>query len=206
MSAGFLITIPMKDPAAAKTRLASCLSGKERHDLALTLFCRTLDVIDASQCGADVLVVSESAEIAALCAARGARVLPEEASEGLNAACKRAWLWAARRGYSKMAILPADLALLSHKDITGLADLPLKAGEIALCEAADGGTNCLVFNPADEIEFLYGPGSFNAYRKAVMAQGMVCHVIRNSDMRFDIDTSADLEALRLRAFNWEGGQ
>lgn len=197
MSAGFLIAIPMKDPWRSKTRLTSCLSGKERHDLALALFQRTLDTIGASRCERDVLVVTASAEIDASCAARGVRVLREEAHKGLNRACERAAAWAARHSYAKMAILPADLALLSSEDIHRLADLPLRAGEMALCEATDGGTNCLMFRPADDIDFLYGPGSFRAYRRAAMARGKVCHVIRDSDMRFDVDTSHDLEALRL---------
>lgn len=195
MSGAFLIAIPMKDPGAAKTRLAPALSAQERRELALGLFRRTLDVIGEADCGADVLVVTESEEIEALCAARGVLALKEGAPEGLNAACARAAGWAREREFPRMAILPADLALLTGADIARLAALSLKRREIALCEASDGGTNCLLFRPEDEIEFLYGPGSFSAYRRAAMREGMVCHVIRGSDMRFDIDTSEDLAAL-----------
>lgn len=193
-----LIVIPMKDPKASKTRLATCLSETERQDLALGLFRRTLDVIErADGAAVDILVVTESAHIATLCQGRSVRVLREDSSEGLNAACRRAARWAVDHGFSRMAILPADLALLSPIDIEQLVVLPPGPDGIALCEATDGGTNCLVLSPPDVIPFCYGQGSFRLHRRAAMAKGLACHIFQNSDMRFDIDTSQDLEQLRL---------
>ncbi len=195
-NSNLLIAIPMKDPSASKTRLADCLSDQERQELALGLFERTLEVIKRSECNVDVLVVTESAQIENLCEGRATAVLWESKSCGLNAACGRAARWAVAHGYAKMAILPADLALFSENDVSKLVQLNLQRGQIALCEATDGGTNCMVACPPDAIPFRYGPGSFRAHRREAMSTGLGCFILRDSDMRFDIDTSQDLQHLR----------
>lgn len=194
--AKFLIAIPMKDPAAAKTRLATCLNDQDRQELAFALFKRTLDVITQADCGCDVLVVTESARIESVCASRKIAVLREAQSSGLNAACECAAVWATKRSYSKLAILPADLALLAPDDLSKLAAFPLEHGQVALCEATDGGTNCLLVCPPDALQFQYGTNSFKAHRRQAMSNGLQSFVLRDSDMRFDIDTSDDLQYVR----------
>ncbi len=195
-NSSMLIAIPMKDPSASKTRLVNCLSDQERQDLALALFKRTLDVIERSGCDVDVLVVTESAWIESLCKGRAISVLWETQSSGLNAACDRAARWAVKHRYAKMAVLPADLALLSENEISRLVQLHLQPGQIALCEATDGGTNCLLASPPDAIPYRYGPDSFRAHRREAMRTGLGCFILRDSDMRYDIDTSQDLQYLR----------
>lgn len=195
-----LIAIPMKDPVAAKTRLAGRLDQAEREAFALGMFKRTLQRIRAAHCNVTVLVVTESATIEQEAVRLGVSVLRELQSDGLNAACRKAADWSIENGFKKLAILPADLALLSSADIDDLVNFPLKQQEALLCEATDGGTNCLMVSPPDAVEFLYGSGSFKAHRRSAMSRGISCHILRHSDMRFDVDTSRDLEhLLRLEA-------
>ena len=54
-----LITVPMKDPAASKTRLAHAISGRERVRLAQLLFRRTLTFLTpfAAEDGIELAVV-----------------------------------------------------------------------------------------------------------------------------------------------------
>ena len=190
-----LIAIPMKDPKASKTRLSGTLNEADRSAFAFSLFAHTLEVIAHTQAPVSVVVITESGRIAEFCDAHGVEIIKEDQSAGLNRACDRAADWAIAKGYSRMVILPADLALLNCRHIEQLASLPVSTGQIAMCESSDGGTNCLLTSPPDALPFSFGKGSFRAHRKAAMSLGLSCEIIRDSEMRFDVDTSADLAAL-----------
>lgn len=194
MTQPLLIAIPMKDPARAKTRLTGHLSSEERSDLAHALYLHTLQQIQVP--GVQVLVVSESDRVLYDARKHGAETLKEQSSQGLNAACRRAETWATERNYPRMAILPADLALLSSNDVTELVAQRVTKKDVFLCEASDGGTNCMMFTPGAGMTFLYGRNSFQAHRRFAMANELVCHVVRSSGLRFDVDTSEDLAELR----------
>ena len=117
MSSTLLIAIPMKDPSRAKTRLSDCLPPCQRRGFALALFLRTLDCIKGTRSNVKVVVVTESSLIATMAIGRGAHVLFETVSEGLNEACRKAEKWAVDHRHSRMAILPADLARLTSEDV-----------------------------------------------------------------------------------------
>jgi 2-phospho-L-lactate guanylyltransferase len=60
------------------------------------------------------------------------------------------------------------------------------------------GTNGLLLTPPDAISPSFGPGSFERHRALALAAGLPCRVERPPSLLLDIDTGADLAALRER--------
>jgi 2-phospho-L-lactate guanylyltransferase len=166
---GWTVVVPVKDLAAAKTRL--CGDDAARRRLALAF---ALDTVGAvSRCGAvaRILVVTNDDEVAEAMAPLGCEVVGEEAGAGLNAALLRAAAQAAAdrktAAQQPIAALPADLPALRPDDL--LAALTAAARHaFAFVADADGvGTTLLaasagpdVFTPS------YGRASAMAHRLA----------------------------------------
>jgi len=188
-----LFAIPMKDPSISKSRLSMVLDDRSRREFALAMFERTLDVVANAADDSAVLVITESRQVEAICKARGINTLVEDRAEGINEAARKAASWAAANGFERMAILPMDLPLLSSADLVYLQNLVLPRGHVALCESVDGGTNCLMVSPPDAMKFQYGEESFRAHRLEAMRNGLVCHILRDSNIRFDLDSAEHLQ-------------
>ena len=200
MTANTLVVVPMKDPRRAKSRLSGDLDGRERARLARHLFERTLQLLSDLRAGDggpafDVGVVTGTAEVAARAAAYGARAIDEGREAGLSAAVSVAAAAAKALGYGRMVVLPADLAAPDPADIATLLGLDLGARGLALCPSRDHGTNALLVTPPDLIAFAYGQRSFHAHGAAGRAAGVVPVVLPLESLRWDIDSSADLQAL-----------
>ncbi len=187
-----LFIVPMKDPAVAKSRLAEVLPDAVRARLAMALFKRMLGFLREAQPDVDVLVVSESMAIKA-----EAALFLQQKNAGLNAAVAEGAAWAKAQGYAAICVLPADLADPSAEDLARL--LALRGG-VVLAPAHDGGTNALLVEPPDAIDFCYGKGSCIAHQRAAAAAGFSCTIIPLESLKYDIDTSADLA--RVRGVEW----
>ncbi len=192
-----LFVIPMKDPAKGKSRLSAVLPAAARARLAMALFKQVLGFLKRNQPGHDVLVVTGSEEVAKAAVELGALLLNETAT-GLNKAVTQAALWA-RGNYKSICILPADLADPDPADLAQLLDYPRDGRSVIIAPSHDGGTNCLIASPPDVIRFRYGPGSSLAHQKEAEKTGASCTIAPLSSFAYDIDTSADLHRLRLRA-------
>jgi len=95
------------------------------------------------------------------------------------------------------ALDPAELqALLSADaaDRSGEGE-----GEVVIVPDRHGtGTNGLLLTPPDVIAPGFGPGSCERHRALALAAGIACRVERPPSLLLDIDTGADLAALRQR--------
>ncbi len=60
------------------------------------------------------------------------------------------------------------------------------------------GTNGLLLTPPDAIAPSFGPDSCERHRALAQAAGAACRLQRPSSLLLDIDTGADLQALRER--------
>ncbi|MEM9011121.1 MAG: 2-phospho-L-lactate guanylyltransferase [Pseudomonadota bacterium] len=200
MSGRLLVAVPMKDPAAAKTRLADALPDPLRERLAEGLFAHTLRLLLSLPTppvweAMDVAVVTGAPRVAAMAEALGARAVDEGAVPELSAALDHAAIWARRQGYAALAVLPADLAAPRPEDLLALLGHRPGPGEVLLCPAADYGTNGLLVAPPDALPFAFGPGSFHRHRAAAEAHGLTPVLMPLESLRHDVDTSADLARL-----------
>lgn len=199
-----LVTIPMKDPAAAKTRLGSALDPAHRAALTETLFALTLQrlmrIRKTARHRFDIATVTPSPQIADRARAAGIAAIEQGPLPGLNAAVAYAADWAHQAGYAAMAILPGDLAAPSSADLLTLLDRPANAAQAVICEASDGGTNALILPLPARMDFHYGPDSFKAHLAAMRRAGLNALHLHLASLRHDVDRHQDL--IHLPDFVW----
>ena len=173
---GLWLVVPVKPFGEGKSRLASQLSPTERAGVSRQMLVHLMEVAEASQVLAGVLVVSRDQNVLALAVEAGA-IPVEEAREGINAALDQATAVAAQRGAQAILVLPGDLPLITRQDIAQLAQsLPNPTG-ICLAESKDGGTNALAMRPVGAIPYAFGAESFHRHRSLAQAAGLPIHII-----------------------------
>lgn len=189
----FVVLVPVKPPAVAKSRLVG-VPASMRRDLAAAFALDTVTSCLATTGVAAVVAVTDDAHLAAELRRRGCSVLPDGPGGGLNATLGLAAAEAGRRWPDLQPVaVCADLPALRPADLAA-----------ALASAADGapafvadteavGTT-LYTAPYAAFRPCFGPGS----RAAHLASG--AREIRGdlATLRRDVDTVEDLErALRL---------
>lgn len=184
--------IPAKPFNQAKTRLASILSVDQRVVLSRRLLRRTIEL---AQRVSEVVVISRDSQVRHVAKQAGAWALVE-GGDDLNAALRQAARWVAGRHHGALLILPADLPLLTLADLTELIELsqPSPSLVIAPCHRTNG-TNALLIDPPDLIDFQFGPDSFARHLRAAQQQGVEAVIYRSPTMAFDLDLPEDFKAL-----------
>ncbi|MEH0933369.1 2-phospho-L-lactate guanylyltransferase [Micromonospora sp. CPCC 205558] len=183
------VVVPVKQLAAAKSRLRGALPGVPHEELALALATDTLRAVLACPAVAEALVVTDDARVAAAVRAAGARVLPDEPNAGLNAAFRHgaagAAGWVAGITADVPALRPAELAdaLLSAQN--GRPEV-----RRFLADAPGEGTVLLTAPPGVPLDPRFGVGSALAHA----ASGAVPLDGDWPSLRRDVDTAADLAA------------
>jgi 2-phospho-L-lactate guanylyltransferase len=161
---GLWAVVPVKPLRRGKSRLAGVLSEEERTLLNYTMLGHTLKVISEVQEIGQTLVVSRDSAALALARDYGARTLQEEGAPELNMALKRATIVAEVYATRGVLILPADIPLLTAKDLRELIGRAKKPPVMVIApDRRKDGTNALLLSPAGLIEFAYGPNSFKKH-------------------------------------------
>ncbi len=182
------VVIPLRSFAEASTRLAAVLAPDARATLARTMAERVV----AAAAPLPVVVVSSAPEVLAWAASHGCAAIPDPGS--LDGAAADGRRWAHNRGYARVIIAHADLPLAES-----LAEIGIGGRErfaVIVPDHRNDGTPVLAL-PADvEFPFAYGPGSAARHVEAARACGLEVRVLDDPALAFDVDTPADLEALR----------
>lgn len=185
--------VPVKRLDAAKSRLAATLPPDERAALVVDMLRAVLAALAASALVAERVVVSPDPTALAIARAASATALWQP-DDGLNAA-----LELARAATSPMAMLlalPADLPLLTASDVAALAGEACSATVVIAPDGAADGTNALLLAPGAPLPFAFGPGSFRRHLAAAAAASLTTRVVSTPGLALDLDTPADLAALR----------
>lgn len=192
------VIIPAKPLDEGKSRLASALTGQERHGLARRLLERTLGVVLSMPGLAGVLVVSRDLEILALAEGYGALALAEkgngmeslgEKEWGLNQAVTQAADFALRERGDALLFLPTDLPLLQADDIHRLMGAwDGRENCVVIAPSHDGGTNALLLSPPDAIGPAFGVESFARHIRLAEAKGLSVAVVESEGLAWDVDT------------------
>jgi 2-phospho-L-lactate guanylyltransferase len=196
---GFHMLVPVKTLADAKRRLEAAL-GALRADLTVAMLTDVLNAIRGSSRVSGTLVVTADARVSELAGERGARVLREASSEGLNRALASGFSALHQAGATRIAIVPADIPLLTGEDLDCVLDLmdahrgAVRRGVIGLCASRDGrGTNLMCLDRVADCDFRYGRNSFHLHRKAALAAGYRPVTLTSQRISLDIDTRADID-------------
>ena len=187
------VVLPVKVLARAKSRLA-VLAGSRRADLALALASDTVSAVVACPEVARVIVVTSDAKAASRLAALGAIVVPDEPSDGLNAALRRGASVASDRWPdSGIAALAADLPALRAAELGRAlrAASAASGGAAFVPDAAGIGTTMYAVMPGVAFRPMYGGASRARHASAGAVELSLESV---PGLRRDVDTPEDLRA------------
>jgi 2-phospho-L-lactate guanylyltransferase len=184
--ASWTLVIPVKRLAIAKSRLADAYP-QHRPEFALAFAVDTTAAALATPMVSGVVVVTGDPAVSAAAAALGARVVPDEPDDGLNAAIAHGADLAASDGHG-VAALSADLPALRPAELTSVL-AACGTGRSFVIDLPGTGTTFLAAGPGVRLDPRFGVGSALAHQ----ASGAL--PIDHPDIvsvRRDVDTAADL--------------
>lgn len=197
--------VPVRSLLSAKSRLASALDAEIRAQLQQELLERTLRAIQGCSSIGCALVVTSDPRVGTLAEAAGARSLLEPTSRGaepegpLNAALDAAAAFALEHGAQSVLVLPSDLPCLETETLDEIVEqFPDGRAVAVVSDRHQDGTNAIFCRPPTLLRFAFGRGSCQEHLRRGRAQGARTALLRHPDVELDLDTPADIEALRRR--------
>ncbi|MFI4994158.1 MAG: 2-phospho-L-lactate guanylyltransferase [Hyphomicrobiales bacterium] len=194
--------VPVKMLAEAKSRLDSALSPAMRRLLVLTMLEDVLDILHGASGVDRILVVTADRHVGDLACRKGATILREERSCGLNAAISLGARHALRHGAVRALFVPADVPLATTAEIDRILAPPGPEDSFrpVIVPASDlDGTNALLLAPPDALDPDFGVGSFARHCRQAVARGLEPRVLRLAGLGTDIDEPKDLARLAERS-------
>lgn len=188
-----LVVVLVKSFEGAKTRLGPALGGGGRRALA-----KRYAGLAMRAAGKGALVVTSSAEVAAMASRHGLEAILEAAPAGQNPAARVGIEEALRRGASSVLLLSSDLPLVRRPVIKAMLERGAGlASPAALAAPATGrgGTNALFLKPPGAIGLHFGDDSLAAFESDARSHGVRFELFEAPELAFDVDEPDDLERL-----------
>jgi 2-phospho-L-lactate/phosphoenolpyruvate guanylyltransferase len=190
--------VPVKPLRRGKSRLAGLLSEDQRTKLNQEMLAHTLKILRAVPEIEQTLVISRDPAALALAREHGARTVREEGAPRLNLALRRATLFAKTYVTRGVLIVPMDLPLMTPSDIDTMVDKS-HGNDPVIVIAPDRhrqGTNALLVSPAGQIEYEFGPGSFQRHCDLAQMSGARLEICELPNLALDVDYPEDLQMAR----------
>ncbi|WP_210648677.1 2-phospho-L-lactate guanylyltransferase [Nocardioides sp. SYSU D00065] len=198
--APYVVVVPVKPPAFGKSRLGGAGGGlpdEQRRELAEAFALDTVEATLATPGVAAVLVVTDDFRLATRMRALGCEMVPDGASEDLNATLVQGAAEVARRWpYAVPVALCADLPGLRPAELAEVlaeAGAHLAAGRAVFVRDRAGVGTTLYAAAAERFEPAFGVGSAARHQ----AGGCVEVGVTATSVRTDVDDPADLGAALL---------
>src|SRR5450631_3516782 len=189
--------LPVKSFARAKQRLGGSVSEALRARLARAMVGDVLLALAETRAIELTIVVTREHSLAAAARREGALILTDAAEDGQSAAVSLGIERALAEGIERVLCIPGDCPALDPSELEAL--LTARDGEVVIVPDRRGtGTNGLLLAPPDAIAPSFGPDSCERHRALALAAGVACRIERTPSLLLDIDTGADLAALRER--------
>jgi 2-phospho-L-lactate guanylyltransferase len=191
--------LPVKRFGAAKQRLGADVADELRAALARSMVADVLDALARTSSIDLVIVVSGEASLARPAADRGAILIEDDVESGQSAAVVRGVQRALSEEIERVLCVPGDCPSVEPAELDELLRAPASPREVVVIPDRHGtGTNGLLLSPPDVIAPSFGEGSCERHIALASAAGLVARVARPASLLLDIDTGADLDALRAR--------
>lgn len=219
--------LPVKRFAHAKQRLSATVADPLRLELARAMVADVLLALGETGSIERTIVVTGEDSVADTARAQGALVVAEgRAGDGQSAAVALGVRRALAEGFERVLCVPGDCPTLDPAELDELlgagagpsdhhdeghspaatvrvaADPATGSGRapavIIVPDRHGTGTNGLLLTPPDAIAPSFGPGSCERHRALALAGGIACSLERPPSLLLDVDTGADLAALRDR--------
>jgi 2-phospho-L-lactate/phosphoenolpyruvate guanylyltransferase len=195
--------LPVKRFAAAKSRLGGSIADPLRLQLARAMVADVLLALaQAPSVDLTIVVTSEPALLERR-GEHGELILDDASEAGQSAAVTLGVQRALTAGIERVLCIPGDCPALDPAELESLlAHSPTGAPggpDVVIVPDRHGtGTNGLLLTPPDAIAPSFGPDSCERHRALALAAGLPCRLARPASLLLDIDTGADLAALRDR--------
>jgi 2-phospho-L-lactate guanylyltransferase len=201
--------LPVKRFSAAKQRLGASVGEEARAELARAMVADVLGALARSASLQLLIVVTDEPSVAMAARGQGAQVLADTADAGQSAAVEIGVRHALAQDIERVLCVPGDCPALDPRELERLLRSPPGSGErrskgasraevVIVPDRHGTGTNGLVLTPPDAIRPSFGPGSAARHRALARAARASWHLERLPSLLLDIDTGADLAALRER--------
>jgi 2-phospho-L-lactate/phosphoenolpyruvate guanylyltransferase len=199
--------LPVKRFERAKQRLGGTLSDGSRWALAEAMVTDVLIALRRAATVDEVLVVTgESAAVALAAGYDAAAVVDDPSDEGHNTAALRGVAAAIERGADRVVLVPGDCPALDPAELDELLAGAHPGPEVIVVPDRHGsGTNALVLTPPSVIIPAFGPDSRARHERLAADAGAEVRVVEVPTLGIDIDTLADLDALRGALQSVRGG-
>jgi 2-phospho-L-lactate/phosphoenolpyruvate guanylyltransferase len=190
--------LPVKRFGRAKQRLGADVTAELRVALARAMVADVLDALGRTPSIEMVIVVSGEETLAQSESGRGAILIPDDLESGQSAAVTRGVHRAIVEGVERVLCVPGDCPGIDPTDLEQLLEgAPRQAREVVVIPDRHGtGTNGLLLTPPDVIEPSFGEDSCARHLALARAAGIPARIARPASLLLDIDTRADLDALR----------
>jgi 2-phospho-L-lactate guanylyltransferase len=210
--------LPVKRFPLAKQRLGESVADSLRADLARAMVGDVLSALRECPAIETTIVVTRESSVATAARYIDAVVVEDSAEEGQSAAASLGLARALKEGFERALCVPGDCPTLNPDELTNLLAIhtpdptakaqfdgpPTRVGgkpksEVVIVPDRHGsGTNGLLLCPPDVLSPSFGPGSRARHEQLTAEAGVACRVARPPSLLLDIDTGADLAALRER--------
>jgi 2-phospho-L-lactate/phosphoenolpyruvate guanylyltransferase len=196
--------LPVKRFSLAKRRLGASVADTLRLELAQAMVADVLLALAETECNELTIVVTREESVAQAASEVGALVLDDVAEAGQSAAAELGARQAMASGIERVLCVPGDCPALDPLELDALLGAPsggkargASEPQVVIVPDRHGtGTNGLLLSPPDVITPSFGPESCERHRALALAAGVACRVERPASLLLDIDTGADLAALR----------
>lgn len=188
--------VPVKPLRKSKPQLSDVLSEDERALLNFTMLGQTLRTLKSMAAIEQILVVSRDSSVLALAREYGARTVQEDGQPDLTLALRRAVVVAKMYNAESLLILPADLPLLSERDIEKMLLLAKEPPFMVIApDRHNDGTNAIYLNPPDIIDCKIGAGSYAYNMQQAKKKNIPVEICQLTSLGLDIDLPEDLDLL-----------
>lgn len=195
--------LPVKRFDRAKSRLGASVADTLRGQLARAMVADVLRALQRSASIERTIVVTCEPSLAQTAREHEALLEPDSEELGQSAAVALGVHRALAEGIERVLCIPGDCPALDPDELDALlssaggrAD---GAPQVLIVPDRHGtGTNGLLLTPPDAIAPSFGPGSCERHRALARVAGVSCRLEHPSSLLLDIDTGADLDALRDR--------
>jgi 2-phospho-L-lactate/phosphoenolpyruvate guanylyltransferase len=189
--------LPVKSFPRAKQRLGDAVAGGDRHELAAAMVADVLAALAAVPELAEVIVVTAEPHAAALAAETRASVVHDPDELGQSRAAARGVDATLARGAERVLLVPGDCPALDPAELSELLGQGEDAPSVVIVPDRHGsGTNALLLTPPEAVAPSFGVGSFARHAALARAGGATVRVAMLPSLGLDVDTPADLAALR----------
>jgi 2-phospho-L-lactate guanylyltransferase len=199
--------LPVKSFAQAKQRLGQELSSSVRRALAESMFSDVLTALRRTPELEGIVVVTSDVTAQRVAAADGVDILEDLDEQGQSPAAERGARHVVALGGQRVLLVPGDCPALDPAELSALLTRAHvgRPGAVVIPDRHGTGTNGLLLCPPDALLPAFGPGSRERHEERARDAGISHAVVEVPSLAIDIDTAADLAALRERLESVRGG-